>query len=230
MAKTVKSKKKTTKKTTKKKVVKKTAAKKKLVKKVTKKKTAKKVVKKKAAKKKVVKKKPAAKKKTTKKATKKKPTKKAVKKKVVKKKRVAKKKPAKKKAAKKKPIKKKPAVKKPVKKKTRAKSKEPLFEKIVPTRPPEPATGDNPYNIKIVNMVASANFNVELDLFALAREVDTIEYEPEQFPGAILKLLKPKASLLLFKNGKVICTGARSEEEVGHALMRTTEIIADFVS
>lgn len=106
----------------------------------------------------------------------------------------------------------------------------PLFERIVSNKPPEPVVGDNPYNIKIVNMVASANFNVELDLFALAREVDTIEYEPEQFPGAILKLQKPRASLLLFKNGKVICTGARSEAEVEKALLRTTEIIADYVS
>jgi len=140
------------------------------------------------------------------------------------------------KARAKKPVRKSTARKTLVKAKARPKSKkmmkpsEPLFDKIVPTRPPEPATGGNPYNIKIVNMVASANFNVELDLFALAREVDTIEYEPEQFPGAILKLTKPKASLLLFKNGKVICTGARSEEEVAQALLRTTEIIKNFIS
>ncbi|MBN3037413.1 MAG: hypothetical protein JW834_03125 [Candidatus Diapherotrites archaeon] len=89
---------------------------------------------------------------------------------------------------------------------------------------------ENKYNIKVVNMVASANFNVELDLFALARDVDTIEYEPEQFPGAILKLQNPRSSLLLFKNGKVICTGARSEAEVAKALKVTTEIIKKYVT
>ncbi len=93
---------------------------------------------------------------------------------------------------------------------------------------------ENKYNVKIVNMVASANFNVELDLFALAREVDTIEYEPEQFPGAILKLTKAangvKASLLLFKNGKVICTGARSEEDVEKALKSTVKLIEKYAS
>ncbi len=198
--------KKTVKKTTKKKTVKKA------VKKITKKKAVKKVTKKATTKKKAVKKTSA----------KKKIVKKKVVKKTVKKKAPAKKKAVKKIVAKKKAVPKKKAVKK--------KRTGPLFDRIVPTRPPEPATGDNPYNIKIVNMVASANFNVELDLFALAREVDTIEYEPEQFPGAILKLQKPKASLLLFKNGKIICTGARSEDEVAHALVRTTEIIADFVS
>lgn len=89
---------------------------------------------------------------------------------------------------------------------------------------------ENKYNVKIVNMVASANFNIQLDLFALAREVDSIEYEPEQFPGAILKLTNPRASLLLFKNGKVICTGARNEKNVKKALEKTTELISKYTS
>ena len=87
---------------------------------------------------------------------------------------------------------------------------------------------ENKYNVKIVNMVASANFNVELDLFSLARHINTIEYEPEQFPGAILKLKEPKASLLLFKNGKVICTGARSVETVKEALEKTAKLISKY--
>ena len=70
----------------------------------------------------------------------------------------------------------------------------------------------------VQNIVASANLNVELDLYGIAREVDNVEYEPEQFPGAILKLPKPKTSLLLFKNGKVICTGAKNEKDVAKAI------------
>ncbi|RLG20936.1 TATA-box-binding protein, partial [Candidatus Micrarchaeota archaeon] len=54
-------------------------------------------------------------------------------------------------------------------------------------------------NFKIENIVASASLGVELDLYAIAREVENVEYEPEQFPGAILKLKNPKTSLLLFK-------------------------------
>ena len=66
----------------------------------------------------------------------------------------------------------------------------------------------------IVNLVASANLNATLDLYNLAISVPNIEYEPEQFPGAILKLREPKVSMLLFKNGKVICSGASSEKEI----------------
>lgn len=80
-------------------------------------------------------------------------------------------------------------------------------------------------NFKIENIVASANLGVELDLYAIAQKVSDVEYEPEQFPGAILKLKDPRASLLLFKNGKVICTGSKSEAEVRHALERAIKVL-----
>jgi transcription initiation factor TFIID TATA-box-binding protein len=82
---------------------------------------------------------------------------------------------------------------------------------------------------KVENIVASANLNVELDLYAIARELDNVEYEPEQFPGAILKLRDPKTSLLLFKNGKMICTGAKSEADVSRAIEKAVEQIEDFM-
>ena len=82
---------------------------------------------------------------------------------------------------------------------------------------------------KIVNIVASANLNVELDLYAIAREVDNVEYEPEQFPGAILKLKEPKTSLLLFKNGKLICTGATSEGDVSKSIHKAYDMIKKHV-
>jgi len=78
---------------------------------------------------------------------------------------------------------------------------------------------------KIENIVASANFGVELDLYAIAQKVADVEYEPEQFPGAILKLKNPKASLLLFKNGKIICTGSKSEAEVKQALETAIKVL-----
>ncbi len=71
---------------------------------------------------------------------------------------------------------------------------------------------------RIENIVASASLNVELDLYAIAREVPNVEYEPEQFPGAILKLKEPRITLLLFKNGKLICAGAKSEKQVEEAI------------
>jgi len=82
----------------------------------------------------------------------------------------------------------------------------------------------------IQNIVASAALGVELDLYGIASEVPDVEYEPEQFPGAILKFLVPKTSLLLFKNGKIICTGGRSEADVSAALHQAAKLLAPYSS
>jgi len=81
---------------------------------------------------------------------------------------------------------------------------------------------------KIENIVASAELGLELDLYTIASKVDDVEYEPEQFPGAILKLKNPKTSLLLFKNGKIICTGGKNEAEVGGAIERTLKMLVSY--
>ena len=69
---------------------------------------------------------------------------------------------------------------------------------------------------KIVNLVASSALGVTLDLYNLAAAIPDVEYEPEQFPGAIFKVKEPKVSLLLFKNGKIIgeFVGAYPEQMV----------------
>jgi len=79
----------------------------------------------------------------------------------------------------------------------------------------------------IVNIVASGNLNCNIDLYNLAISVPNIEYEPEQFPGAILKLKEPKVSMLLFKNGKVICSGASSEKQIPLAIYKASKMIHD---
>ncbi len=40
------------------------------------------------------------------------------------------------------------------------------------------------------------------------------EYEPEQFPGLIYRLHEPKTAVLIFRSGKVNCTGAKNLENV----------------
>ena len=41
-----------------------------------------------------------------------------------------------------------------------------------------------------------------------------IEYEPSQFPAAVVRLKEPKISYLVFGNGKLICTGAKTLEQI----------------
>ncbi len=74
--------------------------------------------------------------------------------------------------------------------------------------------------IKIQNIVASGRVGMDLNLNVLAMKLKNTEYEPEQFPGLVYKLAdgSTKATFLLFSNGKVVCTGTKSEDEVNKAL------------
>ena len=72
--------------------------------------------------------------------------------------------------------------------------------------------------INIQNIVASGNVGMALNLNVLAMRLENTEYEPEQFPGLVYKLKAAKATFLLFSNGKVVCTGTKSEKEVNQAL------------
>ena len=72
--------------------------------------------------------------------------------------------------------------------------------------------------IKIENVVASTSLGKVLDLKAIALALGGAEYEPEQFPGLIYRLKEPKTAILLFRSGKVVCTGAKSLESVKTAI------------
>jgi transcription initiation factor TFIID TATA-box-binding protein len=79
--------------------------------------------------------------------------------------------------------------------------------------------------INIQNIVASGNIGMDLNLNVLAMKLDNTEYEPEQFPGLVYKLMEAKATFLLFSNGKVVCTGTKSEAEVHTALDKLVETL-----
>ena len=77
--------------------------------------------------------------------------------------------------------------------------------------------------ISIQNIVASGSVGMDLNLNVLAMRLENTEYEPEQFPGLVYKLASAKATFLLFSNGKVVCTGTKSEKEVHDALDKLIE-------
>ncbi len=78
---------------------------------------------------------------------------------------------------------------------------------------------------RIVNIVASADLGVDIDLYGVAKSSTDIDYEPEQFPGAICKINEPKTALLIFKNGKIICTGAKNVNDIRRAIDKAIKVI-----
>lgn len=70
----------------------------------------------------------------------------------------------------------------------------------------------------VQNLVASGSIGLDLNLNALAIQLSNTEYEPEQFPGLVYKLAGTRATFLLFSNGKIVCTGTRSESKLNEAV------------
>ncbi|RLI42696.1 TATA box-binding protein [Candidatus Bathyarchaeota archaeon] len=77
--------------------------------------------------------------------------------------------------------------------------------------------------IRIENVVASASLNQRIDLNAVVKSYPGVEYRPEQFPGLVFRLKKPKTATLIFNSGKMVCTGAKSEKEARGAVMKVID-------
>jgi len=79
--------------------------------------------------------------------------------------------------------------------------------------------------MKIQNIVASANLAGLIDLERSAYSLGKTMYEPEQFPGLIYRMDVPKVVILLFASGKLVCTGAKQEEDVYEAVTKLHETL-----
>ena len=73
--------------------------------------------------------------------------------------------------------------------------------------------------IHIQNVVAAVTLNQKVDLNAVVKSFPGTEYRPEQFPGLVFRVRRPKTAILIFNSGKMVCTGAKSETESRRAVM-----------
>ena len=69
-------------------------------------------------------------------------------------------------------------------------------------------------SVKIENIVSTVTLDQTLDLYAIERSIPGVEYNPEQFPGLVLGIKKPKSKVLVFSSGNIVCTGTKSVQEV----------------
>jgi len=77
--------------------------------------------------------------------------------------------------------------------------------------------------INIENVVASATLKQKIDLNSIVRLFPGVEYRPEQFPGLVYRLKKPKTATLIFSSGKMVCTGAKSEAQAKKAVIKVVD-------
>jgi transcription initiation factor TFIID TATA-box-binding protein len=77
--------------------------------------------------------------------------------------------------------------------------------------------------VSIENVVASATLNQKIDLNSVVKAFASVEYRPEQFPGLVFRLKKPKTATLIFNSGKMVCTGAKSESQARQAVNKVIQ-------
>ncbi len=89
--------------------------------------------------------------------------------------------------------------------------------------------------VKIGNIVATGGFyddsskkthTIDLELTALT--FDNVFYEPEQFPGAIIRLSDPQVVILLFQTGNVVITGAKEEKDITTAMISLYKMLNEY--
>ena len=74
--------------------------------------------------------------------------------------------------------------------------------------------------IKIENVVANTAIGQDIDLKSLTLALEGADYDPEKFPGLVYRTKDPKTAALIFRSGKIVCTGAKSIEDVGKGLKK----------
>ena len=80
---------------------------------------------------------------------------------------------------------------------------------------------------QIQNVVSSVVLGQRLDLDEIAATMPNVEFDPEQFPGLVYRLKKPKTATLIFNTGKMVCTGAKSAKESKRAVHKIVKYLKE---
>ncbi|KAJ6635845.1 TATA-box-binding protein, partial [Pseudolycoriella hygida] len=82
-----------------------------------------------------------------------------------------------------------------------------------------------PATITVRNIVSTVNLSCKLDLKKIALHARNAEYNPKRFAAVIMRIREPRTTALIFSSGKMVCTGAKSEEDSRLAARKYARII-----
>lgn len=68
-------------------------------------------------------------------------------------------------------------------------------------------------SVKVQNVVVSTHVDTVFPLTKLAETYEGAEYEPEAFPGLVMRLKDPNITALVFRSGTIVCVGSKTEKE-----------------
>jgi transcription initiation factor TFIID TATA-box-binding protein len=78
-------------------------------------------------------------------------------------------------------------------------------------------------SLKVQNIVATTALEKSVSLTKLARTQPNTEYNPDTFPGLVLRIKQPKSAVLVFSSGNLVCTGTKSVAQVRNVVEQVIE-------
>lgn len=96
---------------------------------------------------------------------------------------------------------------------------------ISPATPASDAASLMPLRPQLQNIVCTVNLGCKLDLKKIALHARNAEYNPKRFAAVIMRIRDPRTTALIFSSGKMVCTGAKSEEQAKLAARKYARIV-----
>ncbi|XP_038612639.1 TATA box-binding protein-like 2 [Tachyglossus aculeatus] len=93
---------------------------------------------------------------------------------------------------------------------------------LTPMTPGPEASGIVP---QLQNIVSTVNLACKLDLKRIALHARNAEYNPKRFAAVIMRIREPRTTALIFSSGKMVCTGAKSEEQSRLAARKYARVV-----
>jgi transcription initiation factor TFIID TATA-box-binding protein len=78
---------------------------------------------------------------------------------------------------------------------------------------------------ELQNIVSTVSLGCKLDLKTIALKARNAEYNPKRFAAVIMRIRDPRTTALIFSSGKMVCTGAKSEEKSRLAARKYARVI-----
>ncbi|XP_015687614.2 TATA box-binding protein-like protein 2 [Protobothrops mucrosquamatus] len=98
----------------------------------------------------------------------------------------------------------------------------PSMAPMTPVTPTSEVSGIIP---QLQNIVATVNLACKLDLKNIALQARNAEYNPKRFAAVIMRIREPRTTALIFSSGKMVCTGAKSEEQSRLAARKYARVV-----
>ena len=91
------------------------------------------------------------------------------------------------------------------------------------------AEAETGFTVQNVVYTAQLDDPVDLNTLSIALGLESVEYEPEQFPGLIYWPADYPAVLLVFANGKIVVTGASDVDTTEDAFKHLQEQVTTYL-